>query len=61
MTLFNDNEHELQGLTTPSSDFLKEMVPVGFELAIFRNMLGDVDLISYNVRASCLSCVDTFL
>ena len=36
MTLFNDNVHEPQGLTTPSLDFRKEMVPVGFGPATSR-------------------------
>ena len=36
LTLFADIEHESQGLTTPSLDFRKEMVPAGFEPATFR-------------------------
>ena len=35
LTLFYDMEYEPKRLTTPSSDFLKEMVPVGFDPATF--------------------------
>ena len=36
LTLFDDIEHDPQGLTTLSSDFRKEIVPVQFESATSR-------------------------